>query len=281
MATLAEIRALGTDLETVSTPLSEPLNAPKRFEQRMERFGEHYDTTQDSHLYRFLISLCGDAGAGSLKRELLYPRLQQLVSSTYFTDIDKLYGNPLGVSRLPKELYIYDPHNEALTQEQWIEVFAKDASYRERCLLWMRAIIEGPTPRGIAMAAEAACGIECDVYENYQYLDNNLLSRRSFTLLTFTGNEINDEMRIAGIEGDGRIPETSYGVWEASENLALNSTFDNALAEWTIAGTGTIVASINGKFGDNCARVQGTAANDGVVTTPGTLTNGVTYTGSI
>lgn len=118
MATISEIRASGTEFDVLSSPIAEPLNAPIRFEERLRRFGEHYNTNQDSHLYRFLVALCGDAGAGSLKRELLYPRLQQIVGSTYFTDIDKLYGNPLGVSRLPKELYIYDPHNEALTQEQ-------------------------------------------------------------------------------------------------------------------------------------------------------------------
>ena len=42
----------------------------------------------------------------------------------------------------------------------------------------MRAIIEGPTPRGIAMAAEAASGIECDIYENYRFIDHMPLSRR-------------------------------------------------------------------------------------------------------
>jgi hypothetical protein len=118
MATLSEIRALGTDIQTVAAPINEPLNAPKRFEQRLQRFGDHYDTSTDSHLYKFLIALCGDTGAGSLKRENLYPRLQQLVNSTYFTDIDKLYGNPIGISRIPKELYIFDPHNEALTADQ-------------------------------------------------------------------------------------------------------------------------------------------------------------------
>lgn len=134
MTTLAELNSLGDTATVVSSPLAEPLNAPLRFEERLRRFGEHYNTGQDSHLYKLLVSLCGDAGAGSLKREKLYPRLQQLLGSTYFQDIDKLYGNPIGISRLPIELYIFDPHNEALTQEQWIEVFGKDASYRERCL---------------------------------------------------------------------------------------------------------------------------------------------------
>lgn len=53
----------------------------------------------------------------------------------------------------------------------------------------MRAIIEGPTPRGIALAAEAACGIECDIYENYNYIDNIQLARHS--KMSIEGNAIN------------------------------------------------------------------------------------------
>jgi hypothetical protein len=134
MASIAQIKGFGDTVTVTSSPLAEPLNAPLRFEERLQRFGDHYNVNQDSHLYKFLLALCGDAGAGSLKRELLYPRLQQMLGATYFQDIDKLYGNPIGISRLPIELYIYDPKNEALTGDQWIEVFAKDASYRERCL---------------------------------------------------------------------------------------------------------------------------------------------------
>lgn len=118
MPTYSDINLYGDIATVVSSPLAEPLNAPPRFEEKLERFGEHYNTGYDSHLYKFLVSLCGDAGAGSLKREKLYPRLQQILGSTYFTDIDKLYGNPIGISRLPIELYQFDPHNEALTQEE-------------------------------------------------------------------------------------------------------------------------------------------------------------------
>lgn len=220
MATILEIKSLGDTATVTSSPLVEPLNAPLRFEERLKRFGEHYNTNQDSHLYKLLVALCGDVGAGTLKREKLYPRLQQLLGSTYFQDLDKLYGNPLGVSRFPTELYIYDPHNEALTQEQWMEVFAKDASYRERCLTWMRAIIEGPTPRGMALAGEAACGIECDVYENYRFVDNQQLSRTGKMFLGNTTSArslfseiISDKTRTDNIEGDGLAPtQSSFGA---------------------------------------------------------------------
>lgn len=75
----------------------------------------------------------------------------------------------------------------------------------------MRAIIEGPTPRGIALAAEAACGIECDVFENYKYIDNAQLTRPSSRLL-YGDPIITDKLRSAMIEGDGRLLDRSFGV---------------------------------------------------------------------
>jgi hypothetical protein len=53
----------------------------------------------------------------------------------------------------------------------------------------MRAIIEGPTPRGISMAAEAALGYECDVFEHYNYLDNSTLPGVTNLGITTSRNE--------------------------------------------------------------------------------------------
>lgn len=172
MASITEIRTSGTDLTLVPRPIFEPLNAPERLATKFDRFGEHYNLSSSSNLYRFLLALCGDSGAGQIQKQMLYPRLQGQLTATQFSDLDRLYGNPLGLPRITSELYSEDPRNEALTQNQWINVRIKDAQYRARCLLWMRAIIAGPTPEGIKLAAEAACGIECDVVEQYVYLEN-------------------------------------------------------------------------------------------------------------
>jgi hypothetical protein len=172
MTTVSDVRASGTDIVTVSTPIVEPLNAPPIFSKSLGRFGDNYNLSNGSHLHRFLLSLCGEAGAGSLKKELLVPRLQQQLEGTHFTDLDKIYGGSLGLPRNPLEIYMFDPVNEILTIEAWQEIYTKDANYRERCLTWMRALIEGPTPRGLALAAEAAIGVECDVFERYKYVEN-------------------------------------------------------------------------------------------------------------
>src|SRR5581483_10167410 len=171
MPTLAELNN-ATNVVALSTPIVEPILGPASTEGLMRRFGDHYDTSVNSHLYRFIIAVCGEAGGNALKKELLIPRLQQLLSSTYFTNLDQMYGAGLGLPRLSYEIYHLDPGNDMLTSGQWQEVKAKDAAYRERCLTWMKALLEGPTPRGLALAAEAAIGVEADIFEQYQYIDN-------------------------------------------------------------------------------------------------------------
>jgi hypothetical protein len=152
-------------------------------------------------LFRYLAALCGEAGAGSLKKELLLPRLALQLENTQFLNLDRLYGDALALPRLSTEVYTVDPENQILTQAQWDDVKAKDATYRERCLLWMRAIFEGPTPRGLELAAEAALGTECDVFEQYRYLDNPGItnygvfnSRNEFIIIPRT-NTITDRER--------------------------------------------------------------------------------------
>lgn len=172
MATVTDVRATSSSLVTSSTPIVEPISAQEIFSSKLSRFGESYNISNSSHLYRFLISLCGEVGAGSLKKQMLLPRLEQMLEATHFTNLDRIYGNGLGLSRVSTEIYVFDPLNDILTQDQWQEIRVKDARYRERSLTWMRAIIEGPTPLGLSLAAEAAIGVECDVFERYKYIEN-------------------------------------------------------------------------------------------------------------
>lgn len=171
MATIADIRAAGTTITTQPIPIYEPLNAPEVFNQYLTRFGDEYDVSKDSHLYKFISALCGDSGAGAVKKQLLLSRLQTQLEGTVFTNLDRLYGDALALPRLSTEIYTVDANSMMLTVDEWADILAKDSSYRARCLTWMRALIEGPSPRGMALAAEAATGVECDVFEQYVYLD--------------------------------------------------------------------------------------------------------------
>jgi Carbohydrate binding domain len=170
MPDITELRDTLTNLEVPDRGIEEPLSAPDLFNKKLSRFQEElYNLHQDSHLYRFLLALCGEGGAGSIKKEILYSKLQGALASTHFHDLDRLYGDPLALPRVSSEIYTYDPKNEVLTQREWTEIYAKDANYRNRCLLWMRAIIYGGSPMGIKLAAEAACGVECDLFAVADY----------------------------------------------------------------------------------------------------------------
>ena len=178
MATLNDV--LNTTAFVTSNPIPEPLTTQDVFNQKLKRFDEDiYNTSVDSHLYKFLSALCGDAGAGLLTKQVSYARFQDRLESTHFTDLDRLFGNVLGLPRLTEETYNansvdnapLDPRSQTLTSEQWSEVFIKDASYRSRCLMWTQALLLGGTPRGLALAAQAALSAECFVYENFYYLD--------------------------------------------------------------------------------------------------------------
>lgn len=172
MATITEIRQVGTTFLLPNNGIYEPLVGPENLRNHLGRFEDNYDLSNNSHLFRFLSALCGEAGAGSIKKAMMLPRLQQQLEATHFTDLDRLYGSPLGLPRFKEEIYTIDPRNEVMTQAAWQDVRIKDASYRARCLTWMRAVIEGPTPRGLALAGEAALGVECDIIERYLYLEN-------------------------------------------------------------------------------------------------------------
>lgn len=181
MTSLAEIRSGGTTIVVPARHIPEPINAPEPLRSKLGRFGpELYNLNRNSHLYRFLTALAGDAGAGALKRDLLYPRLHQMIEATHYGDLDRVFGNPLGLPRLksldylgnPLELYDTNPETDSLADAEWQIVRSRDANYRARCLTWMRAIMAGPTREGIALAGEAALGTECDVFENFQFIDN-------------------------------------------------------------------------------------------------------------
>lgn len=174
MTSIDEIRTQGTTILVPQREILEPLTGPVLLQENLQRFEDNYDLSTSSHIYRFLAALCGEAGAGSLKRKLLFPKLQNALESTHFSDLDQLYGNPLSLARLSTEIYSINPRNEVMTQLQWQDVLIRDAAFRARCLTWVRALIQGPTKRGIALAAEAACGYECDVFEQYEYLDNQV-----------------------------------------------------------------------------------------------------------
>lgn len=150
-----------------------PLMPPKSTERRLEHFDEKvYRIDSDTVLFKFLDALCGDAGAGSLKKKIFLQRLSGALDSIYGSDLDYVFGNVRFLSRADSEAYKYDPMKAQLTSDQWDEVSAKDAQYRSRIREYFQACGMGGTAEGIRQAVHAATSADCQVIESWRYIDN-------------------------------------------------------------------------------------------------------------
>lgn len=155
-----------------SNPVVEPLDGPSTVDQVFDRFPEEvYQQGKDSHLYRFLTALGGDAGAGFIKTQAYTTRLQWEAEFLAFGVLDSLYASQFRFNRLANETYSgLNPQTDALTPDQWNQVEAADQSYRQRMAEFWTATRSGNTPDGLATMAQAGLGLECEVVENYKWV---------------------------------------------------------------------------------------------------------------
>lgn len=173
---ITDVRNAGS-VTVLKRPIYEPLNAPIRTTDILQRdFGSNYNINYDANLYKFVIGLIGDNGVAALTRAALTAKIQNHLAATYYDDLDRLFGNAIGLPRLPEETYTQDPFNDVLTAAEWDQITAADASYRHRCLTWMRAIMFGGSPTGLSLAGEAATGVPCSIFEQYKYINDHTLT---------------------------------------------------------------------------------------------------------
>jgi hypothetical protein len=130
-----------------------------------------YDLSDSSHLTRFLRAMLGDTGTGQLRKRQLVARLQTLLNSTHFYDLDAFYGALFGVNRGVTGALPINPYVDTATADGWDEISTIDAQFREKLLALARAITMGGTPLGLQAMAEALTGVDCDVYEVWALLD--------------------------------------------------------------------------------------------------------------
>ena len=76
----------------------------------------------------------------------------------------------------------------------------------------------------------------------------HLLPAPDYEALTLSGNEIEDVVREAALEGDGRAVEASYGLWEATTNLVTNGGFETNTTGWNEQGSTTTRVTAQQKF---------------------------------
>lgn len=164
-----------------------PFLPPRTITSRLRHLSTStYSIDQNTHIYRLVDAICGDAGAGTLKKELLYARFSQNLDTLYFHDLDDIFGRIFNLARLASESYSYDPVHQMLTTDQWDEVKIKDAWYRQRIRDFMAAIQKGGTPEGFLLMTRAALGVDAQLYEVSKYIDNvvidDLIASGSFRM---------------------------------------------------------------------------------------------------
>lgn len=154
-------------------PHAFPLLPPRSIEHRLAHFDQTAFTAEPSTVvYRLVDALCGDAGAGDLKKSSTLDRLTNSIEGIFFSDLDFLFGRTGFLPRTEDESYPWDPKVDMLTAEQWDEVRVKDAWYRARVRDYFIAAGRGGTPDGLRLAVACSSSVSSDIFEVWRYMDN-------------------------------------------------------------------------------------------------------------
>lgn len=154
-------------------PHSFPLMPPKSIEHRLAHFDQTAFVADPSTVvYRLVDALCGDAGAGDLKKSSTLDRLTNSIEGIFFSDLDYLFGRTGFLPRTEEESYPWDPKVDMLTSDQWDEVRVKDAWYRARVRDYFIAAGKGGTPEGLRLTVACSSSVASDIFEVWRYIDN-------------------------------------------------------------------------------------------------------------
>ena len=154
-------------------PHNFPLMPPKSIEHRLAHFDETaWVADPSSVVYRLVDALCGDSGAGDLKKAVTMDRLTNSIEGIFFSDLDFLFGRTGFLVRTDDESYPWDPKVDMLTSDQWDEVRVKDAWYRARVRDYFVAAGKGGTPEGLRLTVVCSSSVASDIFEVWRYMDN-------------------------------------------------------------------------------------------------------------
>lgn len=150
--------------------LIEPLTGAKDVFHYIENFPyEIYTKSADTHLYKFMRSLLGDAGVNWLRKNQLDARVMLEEMGLDAFDLDAFFGNPFAFGRIADEIYEVDTTG-LISREQDEIIKSKNARYRNRALDYINGARAGNTPLGMKLIAQAGLGHAVEIVENYKYL---------------------------------------------------------------------------------------------------------------
>jgi hypothetical protein len=155
--------------------VTNPIIPDRTVAQRMNNFDPTiYDLRDQSTLMKIMKVLLGGAGAGGLRKQSAIARLQNTFSGMHFLDLDRFYGALFGISRTAQEGapdIDFDPYHDATDPASWDDLQARDASYRDRLIKFAKSIYFGGSVAGITAMAESLIGAQVDVYESWEWVD--------------------------------------------------------------------------------------------------------------
>lgn len=150
--------------------LVEPLTGAKDTFHYIENFPyEIYTKSVDTHLYKFMRALLGDAGVNWLRKNQLDARIALEEMGLDAFDLDSFFGNPFRFGRIAEEIYEVD-YTGLINRDQDEYIRSQNARYRNRALDFINGARAGNTPFGMKLVAKSGLGHDVEIVENYKYL---------------------------------------------------------------------------------------------------------------
>jgi hypothetical protein len=212
---------------------SDPIVPDKVTSDRLAHFDPTiYDLRDSSHLMKLLKVLLGAPGAGGLRKQFAVTRMQNSFAGMHFLDLDRFYGALFGIKRIDAEVLpgsTFNPYTDPATSAEWDDLHSRDAGYRDRLIKFAKAIPYGGTYVGMRMMCEALIGAECEIYESWNWIDEQDAGRSQPNVLNYTYQFLNTNVKTY----QGMTART-WGNWAGAGQLFTGRTNQRLRSEWMI-----------------------------------------------
>lgn len=212
---------------------SDPIVPDRRVADRLGHLDPAiYDLRDSSHLMKLLKVLLGGSGTGGLRKQYSVARMQNSFSGMHFLDLDRFYGALFGIKRTQAELtpsFSWNPYTDPATPSEWDDLHSRDASYRDRLVKFAKAIPYGATYIGLRMMAEALIAAECEIYESWNWIDEQNEGLTQASVLQYTWGFLKTNVKTYGA-----MRAKTYGDWSGQGQLFVGRTNTQLRSEWMV-----------------------------------------------